>query len=221
MRIERGLVVSARRAFGDDEAESPRPAAPVAGLPVEFLCAFGAARGADGRAQDVLAPGPIARGINVRRRRRVLAWAVAAAIALGLALFSFDRARERYLGKLDARLTELAPEMEAAQRARVTLDNRRSANQLAQRIGATRADPLGIMSILSRALPRDAFVTALRFKGDEWEVDGTAAHANAIIPALDAEKQLENVRFRSATSRFRDAGQIRESFAIGFRARVR
>ena len=219
VKIERGEVISARRAFDDQPTDIPRRSTTVAGLPPEYLSAFGAALGADGRADRSLAPETIAGGISARKRRRLAGWALAAVIALALSLFSYDRARERYLAKLETRLTQLAPDLEVAQRARGRVVIRRSADQLADQIKSTRADPLEIMSILGRALPSDAFVTALRFNGEEWEIDGTAAHASAIIPALDAEKRLENVRFRSATSRFRDAGRIRESFAIGFRAR--
>lgn len=219
-KIERGSVVSARRAFDDRDVDVSRRPPAVSGLPPEYLPAFGAALGADGRATDFLLTETMWSGIIGRSRRRIAALAAAALIAVALAMFSYDRARERYLEKLDTRLAQLAPNADAAQRARASVVGRRSADQLVNQIRSTRADPLRVMSLLGRALPRDAFVTAVRFTGDEWEVDGTAAHASAIIPALDAEKELENVRFRSATSRFRDAGQIRESFAIGFRARA-
>ena len=51
VKIERGVVVSARRAFDDHDIDSARRAPAVAGLPPEYLPAFGAALGADGRAE--------------------------------------------------------------------------------------------------------------------------------------------------------------------------
>lgn len=219
VKIDSNTVSSARRAFDDRHADATSRTPVVAGLPPEYLPAFGAALGAGGRAKDFLATEALSRRVAARSRRRLSVWAAAAVIAVALALFSYDRARERYLEKLETRLAQLAPDIRSAQRARGSVVIRRSAGQLVDQIRSARADPLDVMSILGRALPHDAVVTGLRFSGDEWEVDGTAAHASAIIPALDAEKKLENVRFRSATSRFRDAGRIRESFAIGFRAR--
>jgi len=217
--IESGALVSARRAFGEQEGERSRPAPPVAEVPTEFLAAFGAALGADGRSEDMLVT-PAQSGAMARRRRsRLIVWSAAAVLAFLLLAFSYDRARARYLDRIETALAQLAPEADSATRARGRVMDRQRAAQMVDEVRASRADPMKVLSILARRLPHDAYVTSVRVAADQWEIDGTAGNASAIIPALDAEKEIENVRLRSATSRFRDAGKTRESFAIGFRAR--
>jgi hypothetical protein len=58
-----------------------------------------------------------------------------------------------------------------------------------------------------------------RADGDKWQIDGTAQDAGALIPALAADRRFDDVRFLSASSRFRENGRAYETFSIGFHAR--
>ena len=53
--------------------------------------------------------------------------------------------------------------------------------------------------------------------GDEWQLDGYARNAAAMIPTLEASAALADVRFRAATMRLRVGTQDYESFALALR----
>jgi hypothetical protein len=89
----------------------------------------------------------------------------------------------------------------------------------ARSAGAAHVDPVAVLGAISRRLPHDAVVMSLRADGDEWQIDGTARDAASILPALDADPMLENVRFLSASSRFNEGSRTYETFAIGLHAR--
>jgi len=62
-------------------------------------------------------------------------------------------------------------------------------------------------------------VLSLRASAADWQIDGTALDAAAIVPLLDRDDRFEDVRFLSASSRFRDGDRTYETFSIAFRVR--
>jgi hypothetical protein len=75
------------------------------------------------------------------------------------------------------------------------------------------------MSAVSKQLPPGATVLNLRVNGADWQVDGTAKDAAALVPLLDKDDHLENVRFLSASTRFKDGNRMVETFSIAFKVR--
>jgi hypothetical protein len=52
--------------------------------------------------------------------------------------------------------------------------------------------------------------------GNEWQVEGNATTASAVLAAFAAEPGFEKVRFLAPSNRFRDGADDRETFAIAF-----
>ena len=65
----------------------------------------------------------------------------------------------------------------------------------------------------------DGDTTRLHAIGEEWRVDGTAANAAAILPALDGDSRFADAHFLAATSRYREGCNTYESFSLAFRAK--
>lgn len=219
--VRDGRVTAARRipAHLDDAPGLPLPIAH--GVPPTHLAAWGALLGEDEGVVGTLAT-PARRARFVARRRRRLAVAVVAATAgIALALVSADRWRERTLQALQddvaSRRAAAAPgELALAARAQLEAEF-----ALLARAGGARDGTLGALAAISSALPRDAVVLNAHAVGGEWELDGTASNAAALVPLLDRDGRFEQVRLRSASSRFRDGGRTRETFALSLRVRPR
>jgi hypothetical protein len=140
---------------------------------------------------------------------------------LSFALLAADQWRERTLRALEgdvAARREGAAAGEAAQAARARLD---AESAYLSQAGATRRQgTLGALAAISNALPPDAVIVSARAEGREWQVEGTAASAAALVPRLDQDGRFENVRILSASARFRDGPRTRETFAIALRVRA-
>jgi Tfp pilus assembly protein PilN len=163
---------------------------------------------------------PLAARVRGRRLRRVSVAAVLCAAAFGLALWAVDRSRERTLERVRQEITALTP-------------NAREALELRERLSATdressaivalldqRSDPLPVLAALTAQLPAGATVLNIRSNGGEWQIDGRARDAAAIIPLLDRDNRFEDVRFLSASTRFREGANTYETFSIAFRVRA-
>ena len=188
------------------------------GVPGEFSAALGAARGGNDAVDGMLLPAPLDAQIRSARVRRVALAAVLCAGAFGLSLWSVDRARERELAALRAEVRALAPRARGAEQLQdqiATLDREGAALSSA----AGSSDPLVVMSAVSKQLPPGATVLNLRVNGEEWQIDGTAKDAAALVPLLDKDDHLENVRFLSASTRFKDGSRMVETFSIAFKVR--
>jgi Tfp pilus assembly protein PilN len=153
-----------------------------------------------------------------RRRWQGLAMAALGAAAASLFLVAaIDRSRERTRDALEAeaaRLTTEAGPALAAQSARLAAVRE---HDVARSTLASRVDPAAALAAFSALLPRDVVVTAARMTGPDWQVEGTARNAAALVPLLDADPRFDNVRSLAASSRFRDGRETRESFSIAFR----
>lgn len=219
--IRGGVLVAARRipvAVGESPGATP-PARD--GVAPKHLAAWGVLRGEEDDARGTLASPPRRASFAARRRRRLAVAIVAAVAGLALAVLSADRWRARTLAALQddvAARREAAAPGEAALVARSQLD---AEVALIARTAPQRNSALGALAAISNALPRDAVILSAHAVGGEWQVDGTAASAAALVPTLDRDGRFENVRSLSASSRFRDGTRTRETFSIALRVRPR
>jgi hypothetical protein len=216
-----GRVIAVRRApravLGPDVALRPLPR--LSGVPAEQVVAWGAALGA-GASPDVQLLGvEAARALGGRRARQVASAAVVCGAALGLALAGIAGARARLRTRLDTELAAIAPRAAAADSLRSRLMVLDGAAREANRLAADRASALGTIAALGSRLPSGAVIQGLRVHGDEWQVDGTARSAAAVVPALDADPRFTGVRSAAPSTRFTGAGPTRESFSVAFRVR--
>lgn len=221
--VRAGSVVAVRRiplALG----EAPGTPPPADGaLPGSHRAAWGALLAEDAPDAATLAPPTHRQRIAARRRRRLAVAVLAAVAGLVLALLSIDRWRERTVRALEADVAARREPARAGSDALATtarLDAEVSYLGNAARVGQRRrGGTLGALAAISNALPPDAVILNARAVGRDWQVDGTAASAAALVPHLDRDGQFEDVRILSASSRFRDGPRTRETFSIALRVR--
>jgi hypothetical protein len=84
---------------------------------------------------------------------------------------------------------------------------------------SSRVDALAALASIGARLPDEAVAQRVRMAGNEWQVEGNAATASAVLAALAAEPRFERVRFLAPSNRFRDGTEDRETFAIAFAVR--
>ena len=216
VELQEGQLRAVRRV---PDAAEPVAAAPVpntAAVAGEFVIPLGAARGFDAALDDMLLPAPLETHIRQTRVRRVVLATLVCSIALAAAFWSVDGARERKLAAIRAELAVLQP------RARTAMQLQEQLGALSREAAALvttgqQIDPLEVLSSLSKQLPKGATVLNLKVNGAEWQIDGTANDAAALVPLLDRDDRLENVRFLNASTRFRDGNRTVETFSIAFR----
>ncbi|MEP6506908.1 MAG: PilN domain-containing protein [Gemmatimonadales bacterium] len=221
---EKGIVeivdrrVTTTRRVEETSAETkPSQTPAVRGLQPEFLPAYGAAIGFDSPLSETLFPDAELKCVRRERRMRTIRAAVNLILAFAFAVAAVDRSRSRVLERADQEIADLTAKAEgpAAMQARlVQLELQASTAST----GSGHADPVRVLAAISRRLPHDAVVMSVRADGDEWQIDGTANHAASIVPALDADPSLENVRFLSASSRFNDGNRVHETFSAALHA---
>ena len=187
------------------------------GVDARFAVALGAVFGSSLPLHEQLLSAPLrARLSNHRARRTLTSWLVVAASLL-FALWSFDHARERTLRQLQQSVTQLTDSAGGALALQSRLATLARVTPAANAPTAT--NPIEVLAALSERLPRDATVLALAANGDVWHLDGRAGSAAAIVPALDADARVADVRLAGPTTRFTENGRTFESFSIAFRAR--
>ncbi|MCC6928983.1 MAG: hypothetical protein IT359_08355 [Gemmatimonadaceae bacterium] len=214
-----GELVSARRIPRAAGVPSGATLPPGGAVPATHLAAWGALLGEDEDERGTLAPTARRRRFAARRRRRLAVAVVAAVAGLAFALLAADRWRSRTLQALEAEVAsrrEAAAPGEAALAARARLDQEVA---MLGRLAASRNGTLGALAAISAALPADAVIQGAHAVGRDWEIDGTASSAAALVPALDKDGRFENVRLRAASSRFRDGARTRETFSLALRVR--
>jgi hypothetical protein len=74
-----------------------------------------------------------------------------------------------------------------------------------------------VLQTLSATLPPGAFVRQIHNAGPDWQIDGYAPNASAVLTALGADTQFRDVHFLSAMTRDQIANHTYESFALAFR----
>ena len=219
VQIEDGVLRTVRRVRLADNAPSMHGATEVPGVATPFVTAFGATLPTDAVPGTELLTVDLEHGFATVRRRRTLAWSVAAAGAICSAVWSFGVTRARTLDALevavDAARSGAAPGHLAVRRA-LLID--RELASITSTV-ATRTDVLAALTSIGARLPQEAVAQRVRVSGTEWQVEGNAATASAVLAALAAEPRFERVRFLAPSNRFRDGADDRETFAIAFAVR--
>lgn len=192
-------------------------------LPATHRAAWGALLAEDASERGTLASPGRRRRFAARRRRRLAVAAVAAVAGIVLAFLAIDRWRDRTWRALES---EVAARREGARAGAEALATSARLDaevaylgKAARERGDGRGGTLGALAAISNAFPEDAVILTARAVGREWQVDGTAASAAALVPRLDADGHFEDVRILSASSRFRDGARTRETFSLAFRVR--
>jgi Tfp pilus assembly protein PilN len=142
---------------------------------------------------------------------------VTCAAAFVFALSSLDGRRDRTQQVLDASTADLNTRAAPALAMQTELASLSRRTQAMRAIDLERPDPLRVMRALSAALPAGAFVRQIRGAGHDWQVDGYAPNASAVLTALGASTDFHDVHFLSATTREQIANHPYESFALAFR----
>ncbi len=217
--IQDGGVKSARR-FDEQSSVGQVHAAPeFRGVAPDFLVAFGAALGFDSSLDGMLLPPADMTRVRKQRRSRLVRAAANCLLALVFASAGLDRSRSNVLEAEQREIATLSSRAEGPAALRARIAQMDLANGAAANAASAHADPVAVLAAISRRLPRDAVAMSVRADGDEWQVDGTAINAASVVPALDADPSLENVRFLSASSRFTEGNRTYETFSVAFHAR--
>ncbi|MES3033946.1 MAG: hypothetical protein V4813_08105 [Gemmatimonadota bacterium] len=214
-----GALHSVRRvratAF-EDAASSAASASPVE---PSFLAAYGATLSLDETTSAMLLTPALEQRFIAHRRRRVLTWSVAAMVAVGIAAWSVGVARDRLLLALDSEVASArrtAREGTDALTRVVRMDRELAAISTT---AAARSDVLAAFAAVGARLPVEAVAQRIRIVGGEWQLEGNATTAAAVLAALAAEPRFDKVRFLAPSTRFRDGTTERETFAIAFAVR--
>lgn len=212
MDMRDGRLIAVRRSA----QAAATPGAPVA-LP--YIAALGAARRLDVPLVGSFLTEQERASQGRRTLRGTLTALVAATAAITLCFFAIDRSRERTLTAIERQATALADSAQPALVAQQQLALSQRERQLAAQTLGTRPNPSAALARISQLLPRDVVVLTAKATGNDWQIDGTARNAAALVPLLDRDPQIENVRSLAASSRFRDGQLTRESFSIALRVR--
>ena len=218
VELQNRRVRTVRRMLGD----APRSAQPIPardGATADYVIALGAARGLRTAVDAMLLPDEVALRIGQRRRSRAVANAAIAAVAAGLALWALDWSRERKLERINAEIAALTSQAQdaLALRERLAVVDREAA--AIRDLALRRLDPLPVLQALSQRLPAGAVVLSISASNGEWQIEGTAPDAAAIVPRLDQDDRFQDLRILSASSRFSEGTRTLETFSIAFRVR--
>lgn len=212
LTIRAGRVQSARRLRGTaDAAERPLAITELAG---------GAWRAAAGALDLQLLDAAMRERAQRQRTRRWWQSVAVAAAALVLLAWSVDRWRERQLLALQQEaqsLEQSTASARAAQQRLLRAQGEQTAIAAADRRTVLADAPPAVLARLGALLPRDAFIQRLEWTGTEWRIDGSANDAAALVPLLDADAQLVDVRAAAPSMRYLENGRARSSFSIVFR----
>jgi hypothetical protein len=191
------------------------------GVPAAFAVASGAARAGDDPLGAMLVTDEVRARIAGRRRRAVLVSSFGTVAALAFALWAADGWRERTLRALENDAAAAAARAAPASAAMQSLLALETEATSIHRLASQRPDPLAAMAALGTVLPRDVVVLSAKATGDDWQLDGTARDASALVPMLDKDGRFENAHFLSASSRYREGSRSYETFSIALRYRPR
>jgi Tfp pilus assembly protein PilN len=135
---------------------------------------------------------------------------LAATVLLALAALLVPGYREsRSLGRLNAEIARIDPEVRAVEHVARELERKRQLLVTLQKIGTGALQPLPVLRELTEVLPSDAWVTYLAFDAKGVELTGQAGAASTLIPLLENSPRLERVEFASPVTRGRDREQFR------------
>ena len=214
-----GILRTVRRARAADLMASPASPAAMPGLDAAFSVALGAALGLDSTVDGMLLTPALERGYLAAQRRTLITWAAAAAVAMLAVVCTAGLSRDRLLTALEQELA--SAKVEARTGSALALRAMAIDREMAAISTTTHARPdvLAALAALGVRLPVEAVAQRVRVVGTDWQVEGNAKTAAAVLAALAAEPRFERVRFLAPSNRFREGTSDRETFAIAFAIR--
>jgi len=210
------LIIEAEQEQPEDgdvdlEAIAPEGLLTEAGTPAwPEVVAIGAALGQLGEARQKinLLPQGMARaeeGIGLREMAlSAVVVIVAAALAGSIAFknLSVGNALAAEVSRLMPRVTRVTQQEEQNRHAQETLE-------LLER--HRRVSVLAYLKAMTDSVPKTAYLTTFRYKGDRIEVDGIAAKASDLIGVLERSPLFKNVEFTAPTTKYL---QSQERFSL-------
>jgi Tfp pilus assembly protein PilN len=161
-----------------------------------------------GRPLDLL-PLPLRPRRLSRAQGITLAVAGVTAALLLTALMVPNVREQRQLGRINAEIARLDPDVRAVERVQRDLERKRKLLGTITGIESTAIRPLPVLRDLTDLLPTDTWLTTLSMDTKGVELTGQAAAASALIPLLENSPRLERVEFSSPVTRGRDKEQFR------------
>src|SRR5262245_3114414 len=143
-------------------------------------------------------------GINAA----LLGLLLVSALALGVSYPIKDEIRLRQLQKENQKL---APAVEAVRREETELQKARKEARFFADFDQRKGEVLRVLDELSKTVPTSAYLSNLRYRGGNLEIQGSAENASALIPVLERSPLFENVGFNAPSNRGRDN---RETFSL-------
>jgi len=216
VQLDAGVLRSVRRVRAADLATEIPAMLPVPDVDGAHAVALGAALAFDGTIDTMLLTPSLERGFVAAERRRFMTWSLAAMAAACVTVWSLGVSRDRLLSTLTTELTvarDAAAEGSASVTRALSIDRELAAITTT---AAARGDALASFAALGARLPVEAVAQRVRMVGNEWQIEGNATTASAVLAALAAESRFEQVRFLAPSNRFRDGTDDRETFAIAF-----
>ena len=133
---------------------------------------------------------------------------IVSAIAWGVSYPVKDELRLRQLQKENQKL---APSVEALRREESELQRTRKEVSFFADFDRRKGEVLRVFDELSKTVPTNAYLSNLRYRGGNLEIQGSAENASAMIPLLERSALFENVGFNAPSNRGRDN---RETFSL-------
>jgi general secretion pathway protein L len=130
------------------------------------------------------------------------------AVAWGVSYPVKDEIRLRQLQKENQKLT---PSVEALRREETELQRARKEVSFFADFDQRKGEVLRVLDELSKTVPTNAYLSNLRYRGGNLEIQGSAENASALIPILERSPVFENVGFNAPSNRGRDN---RETFSL-------
>jgi len=130
------------------------------------------------------------------------------AVALGVSYPIKDEIRLRQLQKENQKL---APAVEAVRREETELQKARKEVSFFADFDQRKGEVLRVLDELSKTVPTSAYLSNLRYRSRNLEIQGSAENASALIPVLERSPLFENVGFNAPSNRGRDN---RETFSL-------
>jgi Tfp pilus assembly protein PilN len=130
------------------------------------------------------------------------------AVAWGVSYPVKDELRLRQLQKENQKL---APSVEALRREETELQRTRKEVGFFVDFDQRKGEVLRIFDELSKTVPTSAYLSNLRYRAGNLEIQGSAENASAMIPLLERSSLFENVGFNAPSNRGRDN---RETFSL-------
>jgi Tfp pilus assembly protein PilN len=130
------------------------------------------------------------------------------AVAWGVSYPVKDELRLRQLQKENRKL---APSVEALRREETELQRARKEVSFFVDFDQRKGEVLRVFDELSKTVPTNAYLSNLRYRRGNLEIQGSAENASAMIPLLERSSLFENVGFNAPSNRGRDN---RETFSL-------